>query len=510
MDQENRIVLEGKHLSKQFYGNTVLQDVSIRCRRNNVLALVGENGAGKTTLMNIISGGLQPDGGTIILDGKTTVLKNSHVARSLGISFVHQELSLFEALTVGENIMLGFEPVKCGMIDEKALHQKAGEILAVLDYDIDVSRMVEDLSPAEKQIVEIAKAWVTRPRILILDEPTSSLNRAESDKLFRFVRHVRDTGGSVILITHRMDEIFGVCDEANVLRDGIMTAREPVKNLTRDMLIGKMVGREVTNAFPPRCGVLSSEAALELKDAGIENLLHHINLKIPAGSVAGIGGLEGQGQRHLVRALFGILPFTSGEYAVKGRRVRIKNPAQAMRFGLGFVPDDRKADGLALPLSVQENMTLLVLRRLSRIGMVSEKQARQTAGAVSGKLNIKFDSFHEPVLNLSGGNQQKVVFSKWIQADPEILLLHEPTRGVDVQSKLEIYTLIRNLTGRGISVLLVSSDMLELIGMSDTIYVMYEGRIVGSLAGNDATEEKLMTLSSGFALKQERAPWKAL
>jgi ABC-type sugar transport system ATPase subunit len=509
MDQENRIILEGQHLSKQFYGNAVLRDVSIRCRSANVLALVGENGAGKTTLMNIISGGLQPDSGAISLDGKPVALKNSHAARALGISFVHQELSLFESLTVGENIMLGFEPVKYGVIDEKALHQKARETLATLDYDIDVRRMVEDLSPAEKQIVEIAKAWVTGPRILILDEPTSSLNKAESDKLFRFVRRARDAGVSVILITHRMDEIFGVCDEANVLRDGVMTAKEPVKNLTRDLLISKMVGREVTNAFPPRCKTLSSELALELRGVGIENLLHHIDLEVPKGSVTGIGGLEGQGQRELIRALFGILPFAGGEYAVKGRVVRVKSPSQAMRLGLGFVPDDRKADGLALPLSIQENMTLLVLRRLTRIGMVNEKRARQAVMEASEKLNIKFDSFREPALNLSGGNQQKVVFAKWMLSDPDILLLHEPTRGVDVRSKLEIYTLIRSLTGRGISVILVSSDMLELIGMSDLICVMYEGKITGKLAGDDATEEKLMTLSSGFALKEEQGLWKA-
>ncbi|MDR1899418.1 MAG: sugar ABC transporter ATP-binding protein [Treponema sp.] len=502
VDQAKQIILEGKHLGKQFYGNVVLQDVSIQCRRHNILALVGENGAGKTTLMNIISGGLQPDNGTISLDGRTVVLKNSHAARALGISFVHQELSLFEMLTVGENIMMGFEPGKYGIIDEKALHQKARETLAALDYDIGVGRMVEDLSPAEKQIVEIAKAWITGPRILILDEPTSSLNKVESDKLFRFVRRARDTGVSVILITHRIDEIFEVCDEANVLRDGIMTAQEPVENLTKDLLIGKMVGREVTNAFPPRCKVLSSEVVLELKEACTENLLRHINLEVPRGSVVGIGGLEGQGQRQLVRALFGIVPFAGGEYTIKGHRARIKNPSQAMRSGLAFVPDDRKTEGLALPLSVQENMTLLVLRHLGRVGIVNEKQVRQSAEGASRSLNIKFGSFHEPVLNLSGGNQQKVVFSKWIQAAPEILLLHEPTRGVDVQSKLEIYALIRSLTGRGISVILVTSDMLELIGMSDTIYIMYEGRITGRIAGTAATEEKLMTLSSGLALER--------
>jgi ABC-type sugar transport system ATPase subunit len=279
-----------------------------------------------------------------------------------------------------------------------------------------------------------------------------------------------------------------------------MTTQEPTAELTKEILINKMVGREVTNAFPPRCEVLSSEPILELRGAGIEKILSAINLEVPRGSVVGIGGLEGQGQRQLVRALFGIVPFTEGEYRIKDQPVQIKNPIQAMHAGLGFVPDDRKTEGLALPLSTQENMTLLILKKLSLSGVIRKKKIKQAAEKSRQTLNIKFDSYKQPVLSLSGGNQQKVVFSKWIQAGPEILLLHEPTRGVDIQSKLEIYTLIRNLTGKGTSVILVSSDMLELIGMSDRIYVLYEGKIIGSLPGEEATEEKLMTLSSGIAL----------
>ncbi|GHT91426.1 ribose import ATP-binding protein RbsA [Spirochaetia bacterium] len=498
MDGDRRIILEGKELTKQFYGNTVLNGVSIRCHSHTVLALVGENGAGKSTLMNIISGGLKKDSGTLLLDGKPAVFRNSRDARKAGISFVHQELSLFGMLTVGENIMLGMESGRRGFINQTLLHTRAGEILTALDYTIDVNRLAEDLNPAEKQIVEIAKAWAAGPWLLILDEPTSSLNKVESDKLFRFVRKVRDGGVSVILITHRMEEIFEVCDEAIVLRDGVVTASEEIKNLTRDILIGKMVGREVTNTFPPRAGNPDEETVLELKNAAIGNVLKDVNLEIHRGTVVGIGGLEGQGQRHLIRALFGVQGFTGGEYLLHGKPAGVTSPSQALKAGLAFIPDDRKSEGLALPLPVQENMVFLILKKLVLGGFINSKKTGEAAAEGSKLLNIKYDSPMEPVMNLSGGNQQKVIFAKWIKTNAEILLLHEPTRGVDVQSKLEIYALIRELTGKGISVLLVTSDMLELIGMSDRIYVMYEGRVSGIVNSKDATEEKLMALSSGM------------
>jgi ABC-type sugar transport system ATPase subunit len=496
---DKNIILAGKHLRKEFHGNVVLDDVTILCKKGVVLALVGENGAGKSTLMNIISGGLQPDGGEIEFEGKPVKFRNSHHALQMGIAFVHQEFSLFDDLTVGENIMLGSEPRRSCFTDSHALHRQAQKVLNELDYQIDVGRMGGGLTPAEQQITEIAKAWVTRPKVLILDEPTSSLSKVEVDKLFRFIGRVKESGVSVVLITHRMDEIFQVCDETIVLKDGVMTAVEPVGNVTKDDLISKMVGREVSNTFPQRCKSVPKDAYFELRNVSVGKRVQNISLRIPKGCVTGFGGLEGQGQRDLARAIFGIEPFTSGQVLIGGEEKSIRTPGVAMKAGIGFVPDDRKTEGLVLPLSIEENMSVLVLDRIARNGILSRKRVRAEAQKGVDRLRIKLSSLKQPVVDLSGGNQQKVVFSKWVTANPEILILDEPTRGVDVQSKLEIYTLIRELTSKGVCILLFSSDMLELIGMSDVIHVMYEGRISGSINGCEATEEALMSLSSGVS-----------
>lgn len=498
MGNEPQIIVSGQHLSKSFYGNAVLHDVTINCKKGIVLALVGENGAGKSTLMNIISGGLEPDSGKIEFEGREVVFRNSHDAQRMGIAFVHQELSLFPELTVGENIMLGREARKMGLIDGKKTHELAEAVLRDIGYQVDVFKQIEKATPAERQITEIAKAWVTKPKVLILDEPTSSLNKAECDKLFAFLNRVKENGISVILITHRMDEIFEVCDEAIILKDGHMTATEKTCDVTKDDLIRQMVGREIKETFPPRCEKLSENVVMELKNASVGEKVQGISLKVPAGSVIGIGGLEGQGQREVARALFGIEPFTEGSYLLKGEEVRIKSPAQAMEHRIGYVPDDRKNDGLALSLSVQENLTLLILRQISRYGVIDPKKLSEETEKGIGELHVKTASRYQNVIHLSGGNQQKIVFSKWTKIDPELLILHEPTRGVDVSSKLEIYELIRSLTKKGTSVVLFSSDMLELIGLSDQIYVMYEGRIMGDISGKDATEEKVMNLSSGI------------
>lgn len=500
MKKEPPIILSGKHLSKSFFGNTVLHDVTISCKAGTILALVGENGAGKSTLMNIISGGLKADSGTIELEGENVVFRNSHDAQKRGISFVHQELSVFSELTVGENIMLGREPKKLGFIDGKKTHELAEAVLKDIGYDVDVCKRIGDATPAEKQITEIAKAWITNPKVLILDEPTSSLNKAECDKLFAFLKRIKERGVSVILITHRMDEIFEVCDEAIILKDGYMTATERTEDVTKDDLIRLMVGREIRETFPARCETLSDSIAVELKDVCIGERVQNVSIKVPQGSVIGIGGLEGQGQREVARALFGIEPFTSGSYIIQGKVENIKSPAQAMTHGIGYVPDDRKNDGLALSLSVQDNLTLLILREISNCGVIDTKKLSEETKLGIEELHVKTASPTQNVINLSGGNQQKIVFSKWTKTNPKLLVLHEPTRGVDVQSKLEIYELIRKLTKKGASVLLFSSDMLELIGLSDRIYVMYEGRVMGSIAGAEATEEKVMNLSSGIAL----------
>ncbi len=493
------LLLQGLSLSKQFNGNVVLNGVSIDCKKGNALALVGENGAGKSTLMNIISGSLEPDEGSILFEGKKVVFSNPHQARELGISFVHQEMSLLEELTVGENILLGMEPkVGKAFINATALHKQAESVLHEIGYKVPVEKIVSELTPAQKQMTEIAKAWAANPKLLILDEPSSSLNKAEADELFKFINQIKEKGVSIVLITHRLEEIFLCCDEVIVLKDGEMTAESKVKDITKDEIILKMVGREIKNTYPPKKTSLNEKNHLQLMFASVKDtLLHHINLEVPVGSVVGIGGLEGQGQRELARALFGINPFTSGQYLLNDVPVKIQSPKAAMKHGIAFLPDDRKLEGLALILSAEDNISMIVLDEIARNGVLERDALEKCAVEGIKTLNIKIQSHKQPVSSLSGGNQQKIVFSKWLKFKPSILILHEPTRGIDVQSKLEIYDLIRKLTETGISVLLFTSDMLELIGLSDRIYVLYEGKISGCIDGNNATEEAIMQLSAG-------------
>ena len=489
-------IVEGKNLSKEFNGNVVLKDVSISCEPGQAIALVGENGAGKSTLMNIISGSLVPTSGSVYVDGKEVHFTSPEQAKHKGIAFVHQELSLMEEMTVGENIMLGREPMKGIMIRQKEVHQQARTVLEDIGYHIDVNATVADLSPAEKQMTEIAKAWADRPRLMIFDEPTSSLNAQESKTLFAFIDRLKQQNVAVIMISHRMDDIFETCDTAFVLKDGEFVFSKPVGETNEDELISKMVGREFKNAYPPKREKRSEKIAVRLSGACVGEKVRNVSLEVPQGSIIGIGGLEGQGQRELSRALFGIDPFTSGTYEINGREVRIRSPRDAVRNGIAFVPDDRKLEGLVLPLSVEKNILSLVLDRVSRNGVIDRSLAQKETQEGIERLKIRVQDPRQEVQYLSGGNQQKVVFSKWIKTKPNILYLHEPTRGVDVQSKLEIYALIRELTNEGVSVVVFTSDILELIGLSDEIYVMYEGEISGHLDGKGATEESVMQLSA--------------
>lgn len=502
----NRIIVEGKKLSKAFNGNIVLHDISICCEEGKAIALVGENGAGKSTLMNIISGGLEASSGNIYVDGEEVHFTTPEQAKAKGIAFVHQELSLMEEMTVGENIMLGREPRKrMGCIDQKKLHEMAQEILDEIGFCLNVYDMVCDLPPSDRQIVEIAKAWSGHPRLMIFDEPTSSLNQKESHILFQFIEKLKKQNLSVILISHRMDDIFATCDTAFVLKDGEFVFNSPVSETSEDELISAMVGREFKNVYPPRNIERQTKIRVRLKDVCVGDAVKNVNIEVPVGSVVGIGGLEGQGQRELSRALFGISPFTSGIYEIDGQAVKIRTPLDAVKHKIAFVPDDRKAEGLVLPLSVQENILSICLSQVSKHGFINKKYAVQEAEDGIQQLNIKAASLKQSVQYLSGGNQQKIVFSKWIKTKPDILYLNEPTRGVDVQSKLEIYALIRKLTQQGVSVVVFTSDILELIGLSDEIYVMYEGEISGHIAGKDATEEKIMQFSAKRAKKGEAA-----
>ncbi len=504
MNLAPKVIVEGKCLSKAFNGNVVLKDVSIQCTEGSAIALVGENGAGKSTLMNLLSGSYVPTSGSIEVDGEEVHFTSPTQAKEKGIAFVHQELSLLDGLTVGENIMLGCEPRTKGFLRQKELHAQATQVLEEIGYQIDVTRLVGDLVPAERQITEIAKAWQSKPRLVIFDEPTSSLNKAESDILFAFIQKIQQQGVAIIMISHRMDDIFSTCNEIIVLKDGEFVFHSAASETNTDELISKMVGRTFTNVYPARNEQPNANIRVHLENVSMNDAVKDVTLAIPRGTVVGIGGLDGQGQRELSRALFGIEPFTAGTYKIDGKTVHIRSPHDAVKHKIAFVPDDRKAEGLALTRSVQENILSLVLSENTFFGFLKKKKIEALVKDCIEQLNIKVSDPRMLVNSLSGGNQQKIVFSKWMQTQPDILYLHEPTRGVDVQSKLEIYTLIRTLTAKGVSVVVFTSDMLELIGLSDEIYVMYEGRISGHIQGKDATEEKIMQYSASASKEEEK------
>jgi len=493
------VILVGAALTKHYPGVTALSRVPIECRANEVLALVGENGAGKSTLVGILTGVIRPDTGSLQLQGQALSLGSPHHARREGICAVYQELSLLPALTVGENIYLGREPrTRFGFIDGKRLHATAAEVLERLGTKLDPYRLVESLSPAERQLVEIAKALATEPKLLILDEPTSSLSNEEAGRLLTLVEELKNQGLSILFISHRLDEVLRISDRIMVLKDGEHVATEDRAELTRDALVSLMVGRQMDQVFPERATTVG-EPLLELEGASSRGQFIGVDLVVRAGEIIGLGGLEGQGQRGLVRALFGVLPFDEGELRIHGKPARLGKPANAIARGLAFIPDDRKLEGLVLPLGVDRNLVLAALKHISRGGLLKlSKEATVVAGRIA-QLAIKTPTPSQPVSQLSGGNQQKVVLAKWLETNPDVLILHEPTRGIDVETKMEIYALLRELAAEGKGVLILTGDMLELIGLTDRIYVMYEGRITGEIRGAEASEERLMQLSSGAA-----------
>jgi ABC-type sugar transport system ATPase subunit len=492
-------VVEGVELVRTFPGVRAINGVNISCSPGRILALVGENGAGKTTLCNVIGGVLRPESGQMFVSGAPVGIRSPKHARLLGIGFVHQETTLLPQLTVGENIMLDREPTHFGLIRQRELHAQAERVLRQITDQIDVDEMTYRLPPSSLQMVEIAKACSCEPRLLILDEPTSSLSTMEAERLFAMLRALRAHETSVLFISHRLDEVFAVADDVMVMKDGEVVATRAARELSRDEVIGLMVGRKMTQAFPPRGTATPGPAVLELRGIDIRGRVRDVSLSIGPGEIVGVGGLNGQGQRDLVRALFGLVPIDRGEIRVADHPQKLRSPAEAMAAGIAFVSDDRKGEGLVPAMSVGDNIALSSLAEISRLGIINRNHERMRVEQFVTSLDIHVTSLDQKVRTLSGGNQQKVVFAKWLLTEPRVLVLDEPTRGIDVETKLQIYSLLRRLANQGHAVLLISSDMLELIGCSDRIYVMYEGRLVGSVPGAEATEELLMRLSSGFA-----------
>jgi ribose transport system ATP-binding protein len=481
-------------ITKRFYATTVLSDVSLTCERGEVHAIVGANGAGKSTLMNVLGGVFPPDGGELLLDGQQVRFRDPHQAQAHGISVIHQEFTLLPERTVAANILLGREPRRRLRVDRRAMRARAAELLAELDAtSIPATALVRRLSVAQRQTVEIAKALSYRPRILVMDEPTAALAPAEVAVLFRRVRQLVGRGLAVLYISHRLTEVFELADRVTVLRDGRRVDTRDVAAVTPADLIGMMVGSEAALEEEWHRPGAAGPVRLAVRDGRGRNL-HDINLEVRAGEIVGVGGLDGSGRTDLARALFGAVPLRAGTIEVDGRRRRIRSPRAAIRAGVGYVTADRKTEGLVLPLTAADNALLAVRalgRRAARTGLGRLRRLADRVGLAPALLD------RESRL-LSGGGQQKVVLMKWLATDVGAYLLDEPTRGVDIGAKAGIHALIRELAGDGAAILMISSELPELIGLADRIVVMRAGTIAGELPAG-AGEADVMRLATGTA-----------
>ncbi len=490
--------LEMRHISKQYPGVRALDDVSLTVYAGEVHALLGENGAGKSTLMKILAGAQPKDSGEILLNGHPVQCDSPQKAMDLGISIIYQEFNLVPYLSAGENIFLGREPRAAlpGFVDFKTLYRQAQEVIDRLGVRMDARTPVNQLSVAQQQMVEIAKATSRKARIIVMDEPSATLTEHELQSLFTLIRQLKAEGVSIVYISHRLEEVFEVCDRETIMRDGHWIATEDVKDLTRDTIIRLMVGRELKEAIP-KVAASPGPPALAVKHLNRAGVLHDISFEVRQGEVLGIAGLVGAGRTETARAIFGADPIDSGTIELFGRPVKVRSPQDAIKHGIGLVTEDRKQQGLVLGMTVRENNTLAHLDALSTLGFIRRKEERQVAEKYRASLAIKTPSVEQTVQNLSGGNQQKVVLAKWLFTGSKVLIFDEPTRGIDVGAKSEIYKLMNELAADGVAIIMISSELPEILGMSDRILVMHEGRITGELSRAEATQEKIMHLATG-------------
>jgi ABC-type sugar transport system ATPase subunit len=490
-------LLEVRGISKRFPGVQALDDAHLEVRHGEVLALVGENGAGKSTMMKILSGVYQPDAGTILMEGQEVIPRGPIYARDhLGVSIVYQEFNLALNLSVAENIYLGRYPTRRGFVQYDRLYRQADDFLSLLGAELDVRAPVARLSVAQQQMVEIAKAISYQAKLLIMDEPTAALTPREVDTLFTLIRGVRQKGVGVIFITHRLDEIFEITDRVTVMRDGKTVGTRLTNEVGRAEVVRMMVGRDLSELFTTNERAVGDNL-LQVRGLSIPGLLHDISFDLRRGEILGLFGLLGAGRTELARALFGVGPASQGQVTLDRHPVVIHSPADATRIGLGYVPEDRKQHGLILPMSVRENVTLTVLRRLCRASFVQSAVERERASDFIKALNIRTPGPEQRVNNLSGGNQQKVVVAKWLANNPKVLILDEPTRGIDVGAKAEVHGIMARLAEQGVGILMISSDLPEVLGMSDRILVMHEGCLTGEFSREEANEECVMLAATG-------------
>mgnify|MGYP004469839785 FL=1 len=488
------VLLEMRGIRKSFYGNEVLHSVDLTLEAGTVLALMGENGAGKSTMMNILVGIHKRDDGIIKIDGQEVEIESPHDAQKLGIAMIHQELSSVVEMSVAENIYLGREPIKNGFIDYKKMYRDTEELLKNLNIDLNPKTKMGKLRVADQQLVEIAKAVSQNARILIMDEPTSSITDREVENLYGIIRDLKMRKTGIIYISHKMEEVYTITDQITVLRDGASIATWNTKEATNDMVVKAMVGRELTEQYPKR-DVKIGDTILELKDFTQEGVFENISFKLHRGEILGLVGLVGAGRTETMQALFGITKPDRGEVYLKGQKVEFKKPVDAIKNGLAYVTEDRKGEGLVLPMSIAHNITLPSMKELSRKIFVKQKEEKDKVGKEIEDLKVKTTSPNLAVKNLSGGNQQKVVLAKWMLKNPDVIIFDEPTRGIDVGAKAEIYKLMNEFVSEGKAIIMISSELPEAMGMSDRILVLSNHKMSGELSKNEFNQKSLMKLA---------------
>ncbi len=500
------VLLQMTGISKQFPGVKALQHVDLQVRAGECLALVGENGAGKSTLMKILSGVYSPDEGTIAIDGQIVEPRNPHHAQELGVSIIYQEFNLFPNMAVEDNIFIGREPNRSGMVDRGRMRALAQDYLRQVGVDLDPRIEVRNLSVAQQQMVEIAKALSYNARIVIMDEPTSALTDNEVRALFEIIGSLKERGLAIVFVSHRLEEVFEICDRITVLRDGQNAGELDTATSSPEEVVRMMVGREIGDLYQKQASTARDNAVLEVRglsrkgtqqdDARV--VLDGIDLQVRAGEIVGLAGLVGSGRTEVARAIFGADPFDRGEILLEGQPVTIHSPADAIKRGIALAPEDRKLQALVLALAIRENISLPNLGRLTSFGFVRRREERALAQRYIEALSVRTPSMEQKVVNLSGGNQQKVVLAKWLALNPKVLIVDEPTRGIDIGAKAEVHSLLSQLAESGVAVLMISSELPEVLHMSDRIYVMREGKMAGVIDRSEATEERVMELATGI------------
>jgi len=489
--------IELRNITKSFGDNKVLTDVNFDLKAGEVHALVGENGAGKSTLMNILTGLHEQNSGEVIIDGEEVQFETPKEAEENGVSFIHQEMITWPEMTVLENMFLGKEEANfLGWVNTKKMANQAKEVFEELGFEISLDQTMGTLSVGEQQIVEIGKTLLNDANVIIMDEPTAALTGREIDLLFDIVRKLTANNVAIVYISHRMEEIFRISDRVTVMRDGASVSTKPTNETNEDEIVRNMVGRDLEDYYPDKDSEIG-DIIFEVNNLNRENVFKDISFQLHEGEILSFSGLMGAGRTEIMRAIFGVDSYDSGDILINGQEKLLKNPNEAINSGVGFVTENRKEEGLILDFPVKENVSLTAFEEFSKYGWINEKEEENFVQLLTDRLNVKMTGIEQPVFSLSGGNQQKVVLAKWVGIGLKVLILDEPTRGVDVGAKREIYKLMNELAARGVGIIMISSDLPEVIGVSDRVVVIHEGKISGELEKDGLTEERIMTYATG-------------